>query len=107
MNKTDALNHFGGATNLSRSLGLTPHAVYQWAEKVPARSQWRIAILSNWELMPDPELLPDGVTAESLKGSTEINHPQVSKLTSIANDLAQKGRGDVLDALITMAEHNL
>lgn len=107
MTKTEALKFFGGASKLARALSLTPHAIYQWSEKVPAGSQWSIALLSSFNLLPDDDLLPKGVNIDSLKEGAFVFDEQVNKLLSAANELAQKGRGDVLDALTTMANHNL
>lgn len=107
MTKTDALNFFGGASNLARALSLTPHAIYQWPEKVPAKSQWPIAALSSFNLTPDENLLPKGVKLDCLKQGAFVADEKVSQLLIAANDLAKSGRGDVLDALIVMATHNL
>lgn len=107
MTKSEAINFFGGASNLARALGLTPHAIYQWPAKVPARAQWPIAVISNFNLLPDSDLLPKGVTVDAIKSGSVVADKNVSKLLVVANELSRKGRGDVLEALITMANHNL
>lgn len=107
MTKTEALNFFNGASNLARLLTITPHAIYQWPELVPEKMQWKIALLSSFSLMPDDDLFPKGVKPESLKKGTVIADERVGKLLTAANELAQKGKGDILNALLTMANHNL
>lgn len=107
MNKSDAIKYFGGASKLARRLSITPHAIYQWSEKLPPGRQWTLALLSNFELSPDDDLMPTGFDIDSLKSSVFIFNEQVGELLSVANELAQKERGDILDALIVTAKHNL
>lgn len=107
MTKTEAINFFGGASPLARKLSISPNAIYQWSEKIPSCSQWPIAILSSWELMPDDELIPASLDKDSLKKGVMVADENVSQLLIMANTLSNRGRGDVLQALTTMARHNI
>lgn len=107
MTKTEAIDFFKGPSNLARLLDITPNAIYQWPEKVPARAQWPISILSNWSLMPDDDLMPAGFSEEIIKNKGEVSDERVSKLLMIANELAQRGKGDVVDALSALANYHL
>lgn len=106
MKKTDAITHFGDASALARLLAITPHSIYQWPEKIPAKQQWPIALLSGFALMPDDDLMPKGVSVSAFKKGAYIHDEQVAQLLNIANSLAQQGNKQVIDALLTMAKHN-
>lgn len=107
MKKTEALNYFGGATNLANRLGISRQAIYQWPENdVPAKSQWQIAILSGYSLLPDSDLFPPGINENSFKKGLIFTDDRINTLVTLSNKIAQKGKGEILDALINVAEHN-
>lgn len=106
MKKSQAIVHFGDASALAKLLSITPHSIYQWPEKIPAKQQWPIALLSGFALMPDNDLLPSGVSAEAFKQGAYIHDEHVAQLLNLANQLAQQGKSDVINALLTMAKHH-
>lgn len=107
MTKTEALNYFGGASPLARKLDISPHAIYQWTEKVPAVSQWPIAALSNWELMPDADVLPVGFSVDALQNCINNDDPRITWLLTMIDTLAKQRRFDIIDALAIMAAHHV
>ena len=53
MKTKEAIQHFGTAAELARSLDIFPAAVYQWGEYPPLGRQCEIEILTNGELRAD------------------------------------------------------
>ena len=50
MKKSDAIEHFGSASNVAKALNIHPAAVYQWPEIVPLRRAYELEIITNGEL---------------------------------------------------------
>lgn len=55
MKTTDAIRHFGGATALSRALGIRREAIYQWGPEVPPRRAYELERITGG-LLKAPEL---------------------------------------------------
>ena len=53
MQKTRAVEFFGGPTKLARLLGISRQAIYQWPEVVPDLYQYKLHHLSGGELEID------------------------------------------------------
>lgn len=107
MKKAEALNYFGGATNLAKRLNITRQAIYQWPEnEVPERSQWQIAVLSGYSLLPDDKLLPPGISESTFKKGAIITDDRINTLIKRCNELVQQGKGEIIDALVNLAKHH-
>lgn len=102
MTKDQAINFFGDATKLAAMIHVSPQAVYQW-ESIPATQQWVISALSNFELVPEPNILPSTLSQNFFKQGSYTHNEKVQKLLGIANALAMQQRNDAIDALITLA----
>jgi hypothetical protein len=51
MQKTEAIEHFGGAAKLAHALGLkSRQAIYAWPEEVPELYQYKLHHLSGGKL---------------------------------------------------------
>jgi DNA-binding transcriptional regulator YdaS (Cro superfamily) len=50
MKTTDAVHYFGGATALSRALGIRREAIYQWGEDVPVRRAYELERITGGRL---------------------------------------------------------
>lgn len=46
----DAIRYFGGVTSLSRLLGISRSAIYQWGEFVPTQTAYKIFLMSGLSL---------------------------------------------------------
>ncbi len=103
MTKNEAIIFFGDASKLARVIKISPHAIYQWPKKIPARCQWPIALASSWTLLPDEDLLPAGMDETTLRNADALDDERVSKLLYLGKSLAAKNKTEILDALIVMA----
>lgn len=102
MTKNQAITYFGDATKLATIIEVSPQAVYQW-EGIPASQQWVISALTNFELVPDPDVLPETLSKNFFKQGSYTHNDKVQKLLGVANALAMQNRNDAIDALITLA----
>lgn len=60
MNKSDAIEYYGSATELSRVLSATiwpatPQAISQWPEQIPEGRAYQIEVLSGGALYAEDE----------------------------------------------------
>jgi hypothetical protein len=56
MQKTEAIEHFGGAAKLANALGLkSRQAIYAWPEEVPELYQYKLHHLSGGKLPLSPQ----------------------------------------------------
>lgn len=53
MNKADAVNHYGSATQLAKALGITLQAIGQWGSEVPLLRQYQLERLTGGQLKAD------------------------------------------------------
>jgi hypothetical protein len=57
MQKSEAIEHFGGATKLANALGLkSRQAIYAWPEEVPELYQYKLYHLTRGKLPLSPGL---------------------------------------------------
>jgi hypothetical protein len=54
MKTIEAIGHFGTVLALSKALGITRQAIYQWGESVPYKHQYRLQYLTNGKLIAAP-----------------------------------------------------
>lgn len=50
MKKSDAIHYFGTAAELARVLGISKSAISMWGENVPARSSYRLELMTGGKL---------------------------------------------------------
>ncbi len=50
MNKSDAIQHFGGPTKLARLLEISRQAIHKWGDEVPDLYQYKLHHLSGGKL---------------------------------------------------------
>jgi len=50
MKKTDVINHFGGVSKTAEALRISPGAVSQWPESIPALRQLQIQAITGGKL---------------------------------------------------------
>jgi len=48
--KKTAVEHFGGVAALAEALKITPAAIYQWGQEVPAPRAYQIEVLTRGKL---------------------------------------------------------
>ncbi|OIN27402.1 Cro/CI family transcriptional regulator [Vibrio barjaei] len=53
METRDAIEHFGTAVALAKSLGITRQSISRWGEKVPPRRAFEIERLTDGKLKAD------------------------------------------------------
>lgn len=53
MQKTVAIEHFGGVTKLASKLGITRQAIHAWPDEVPDLYQYKLHYLSDGKLPLD------------------------------------------------------
>lgn len=53
MNKSDVVRHFGSQAEVARALGISPGAVWQWAEDLPEDRQAQIELLTGGRIKAD------------------------------------------------------
>ncbi len=64
MLKRSAIDHFGSVSALAAVLGISRAAIYQWGERVPASSSFRLEVLTGGKLLVDDnDALSDAVRA--------------------------------------------
>jgi hypothetical protein len=49
----DAINFYGGVAALARALGISRAAIYQWGDRVPQSSSWKLQVLTKGKLRVD------------------------------------------------------
>ena len=57
MQKTQAVEYFGGPTKLAKLLGISRQAIHQWPELVPDLYQYKLHHLSGGNLPIDSDQL--------------------------------------------------
>ena len=70
MKTKDALNHFGGNSELTALLGLSTGAISQWGECPPDLRQLQIEKLSGGELKAEKNILPARAKKNSNRSKT-------------------------------------
>lgn len=56
MTKTEAIGHFGSASNVAKALNLSRAAISSWPEEIPLLRQMQIEKLTNGKLKADNPL---------------------------------------------------
>lgn len=57
MKKTEVLNHFKGVSKVAEALGISPGAVSQWPESVPALRQLQLQAITGGALKASEEAM--------------------------------------------------
>lgn len=50
----DAIAHFGGVMQLATALGIWPHNISRWGEKVPMARQYELEVKTGGKLKAQP-----------------------------------------------------
>ncbi|WP_429077134.1 Cro/CI family transcriptional regulator [Aeromonas veronii] len=54
MKKQDAIDHFGGVTQLANVLGCSSQAVSQWRDTIPKGRAYQLELLTGGQLKANP-----------------------------------------------------